>query len=134
MYSLLLPSWITQGDIHTSLMNIGRKTYSASWSTQLLIAVYLKPGLLSSPSCAEGKISCSAAAVLSHTQRYSLSCTGTSSLPISVEPFSVLGIYWSVTFHPEGLSQPQVDVLWAQCQLFCCVDPSSLQRIVLKSL
>lgn len=53
--SLPLPPWLTQGDIHTFLMNLGRKIYSASWSTQLLIAVYLKPRPLSSPPCAEVK-------------------------------------------------------------------------------
>ena len=45
--------WLTQIDIHTLLMNSGRKMYTTTWSTQLLTAVYLKQRPPSSCPCVE---------------------------------------------------------------------------------
>lgn len=80
---------------HAILPISGRNLYTTSWPTQLLIAVYLKwrtPFFAKEPCCKE--VIFFATAVVSHIPHYSLRFMGTSTLTVSSEPSSILGIYW----------------------------------------
>lgn len=101
----------TQVDVHTPLMNSGRKISSTHLRCSQLvhltdIAVYLKPRPPPSPIWVEVKSVLFAAAVVSHTLHYSLGFMSALPLPVSPEPSSFVCVSWSVTaFYVEIISK-----------------------------
>jgi len=81
----LLPMLVclTQGSIHTFLINSVRNIYSTSLSTHLLTVVYLKKRapLFAMESCCK-EVDFFARVMINHTLLYYLSFTGTSPLPV----------------------------------------------------
>lgn len=81
-FTLPMLVWLSREVIHFLFMNSEINIYSTSWSTQVLITVYLKQRPPSSPPfCMEIKFRLFATAVVSHTLHYSLTFKGTSPLP-----------------------------------------------------
>lgn len=89
---------LTQGDIHSLLMNSGTNTYTTSWSTQLLIAK-TKATLY-----VEIKVSFFATVVVSLTLHYTLS---------ELHGYIALAIALWVFFHFRGLFVSHIEAFWA---------------------